>query len=108
MNKYKKRYFRGADCSLLPNEERVQGDLAYTPSRMMELAKEGVPISTQNANMSGMFDEGTRTLDWEPALENMRHADFADLWEKAHDARRRISGNVKKAQDAQKGVVDGN
>lgn len=102
-NKFHKKYFRAAVCELHPDEEPVQNDLAFTPSRMFELAQEGIPISTQSAALSGSFDEGYRTLDFEPLLEHQRGVDFADLWEKSKDAHTRIAGSIKKAR--QKGAA---
>lgn len=89
--------FRAAVCVLHPDEEPTESGLAYTPSQMFELAQQGIPVSTQTAAFSGSFDEGYRTLDFEPPLDLQRGADLADLWEKSKDAHARIAEAVKKA-----------
>lgn len=97
MNKFHKKYFRAAVCSLHDDEEPVQSGLAYTPSQMFKLAQEGTPVSTQSVALDGQFDMGYRDLDFEPPLHLMRHADFADLWEKSKDAHERLKKAVKEA-----------
>lgn len=97
-NKFGKRYFRAAICELHPGEEFVQSHLAYTPSQMMELAAQGIPVSTQTAAFASSFDEGYRTLDFTPLPEHQRGMDIAQLWEISKDAHARISGVIKKAK----------
>lgn len=96
-NKFHEKTFRAAVCRLHDDEEPTQPGLAYTPSQMFELAQKGVPVSTQTAAFSGSFDEGYRTLDYEPPLDLQRGADMADLWEKSKDAHARIAKAVKEA-----------
>lgn len=97
-NKFHRVSYRPAVCELLPDEDPVQNDLAYTPSQMFEMAQKGMPVSTQSVALDGMFDEGYRELDFEPPLHLMRHADMADLWEKSRDAKMKIKESVKNAK----------
>lgn len=93
---------RFAKCELHDDEEPIQNDLAFTPSKMLMLAHDGVPISTQTAGM--VFDDGYRTLDFEPLLEHQRGIDMAELWEHDQDARGKFKSAIKKARESQKGV----
>lgn len=98
MNKFHQKYFRAAKCDLHSDELPVQSDLAYTPSKMLELAEKGIPVSTQTAALPGSFDEGFRTLDFEPDIIHRRGVDLTDVWEAQQEAHARISGAVKKAR----------
>lgn len=91
--------FRPAVCLRHDDEEPVQSGLAYTPSRMMELAEQGIPISVQTAGNSVSYDEGYRTLDYEPALEWRRGTDINDIWEAQMDARENVNKAFKNARE---------
>lgn len=93
---------RVAVCELHDDEEPVQSGLAFTPSKMLELARDGVPISQQTAGAT--YDDGYRTLPFEPLLEHQRGIDMADLWERDQDARGRIKKSIDKARQEQKGA----
>lgn len=95
MNKFCRKYNRVAVCKLQDGEIPTQGGLAFTPSRMMELANDGIPISTQTA--AGVtYDDGYRTLDFEPLLEHRRGIDICDAWEADQDARVKMKTALKK------------
>lgn len=95
MNKFKRYNNRVAVCELQTDESSVQEGLAYTPSKMMQLAQEGIPISTQAA--AGItFDDGYRKLDFEPLLENRRGVEMTDLWEARQDIKSKVKDKIKK------------
>lgn len=95
MNKFSVTYNRVAICKCKEGEIPTQGGLAFTPSKMMQLASDGIPISAQTA--AGItYDEGHRTLDFEPLLENRRGIDVTDIWEADQDARHKIKNSLKK------------
>lgn len=52
--------------------------MAVTPARAYEMAKQGIPVSTQN---SANFTDGELNPSWEVPLERCRGADPAILWE---------------------------
>lgn len=94
MNKFKRYDNRVAVCERHDDEIPVQDGLAYTPSKMMQLAQEGIPISTQTA--AGVtFDDGYRTLDFEPLLENRRGIELTDLWEARQDIKVKMKEKMK-------------
>lgn len=97
-HKCHRKCYRAAVCRLHPDEEGVQPGLAYTPSDMMRLQQQGIPINTQTSALGVSFDEGYRDLDFQPPAEHMRFADMADLWEKGRDGFDRMTKTVKDAR----------
>lgn len=95
MGKFDKKYTRVAVCKLKEGEIPVQGGLAYTPSKMMQLAQDGIPISTQTA-AGVQYDDGYRKLDFEPLMEFRRGVDITDVWEADMDARQKVKNALKK------------
>lgn len=79
---------RAAVCDLQPGEDEVQTGLSFTPSKMLKLASEGIPVSSQTAG--AQFDDGYRTLDFEPLPEYQRGIEFAELWERQQTARKKF------------------
>lgn len=61
----------------------VKGGLAITPARALEMAKSGVPISSQNCE--GFFPQGDAKPDWSIPMERMRGVDPADLWQESRN-----------------------
>ena len=79
-------------CKRHDVDRPVQDGLAFTPARMLELAEQGIPVSTQTAASS--FDDGYTQLEFEPNLELQRGIDMADLWEAQQNVREKMR-NVK-------------
>lgn len=79
-------------------EQKVQRDLAVTPSQMQELARQGIPISTQNLGLG--YQDGVSTLDFTPPPEYQRGVDMNDLWNLRND----IKGKVRRVKQ---GLADG-
>lgn len=69
------------------DELPVQRGLAVTPAQMLEMAQEGIPISSQGAEY--MYDDGQRTVDFTPPLERQRRVEIGDLWENQMDIRKK-------------------
>lgn len=76
-----------ANCKRHGDDLPVQSGLAVTPRQMMEMAEQGIPISSVNAEF--MYDDGTRTLAFEPPLERQRRVELGDLWENEMDTRKK-------------------
>lgn len=88
-------------ASPVPPAEAVQSHLAMTPAEMLELQQKGVPISSQTVGAT--YDDGYRTLDFEPPLDQQRGIDIADLWETAQDVRKKVAKGHDVAFGLQKG-----
>lgn len=69
-------------------EAEVQSNLSITPSKMLEMAEKGIPVSSQLSGLS--FEEGVSKLDFEPPLEHRRGVDMADLWEAREDLKVKV------------------
>lgn len=87
-------------CELHEDEDPVQSGLSFTPSKMLELASQGVPVSTQTAGAT--FDDGYRDLDFEPDLQYQRGIDFADLWERELTAKKKFKKAIHEVSQQQK------
>lgn len=70
------------------DEQVVQNGLAVTPSQMMELASQGIPISPNNLGLG--FEEGVSDLDFTPPLQYQRGIDIGDLYEAREDSKAKI------------------
>lgn len=70
----------------------VQSGLAVTPSKMLEMAQHGVPISTSNE--SSFFD-GVKNPSWDIDIALDRRADVNDIW----TAERESSAKIKHAHN---------
>lgn len=81
---------RLATCKRHEFEQDVISGLSITPARMQALTRDGVPINTQANAMT--FDDGYRTLEFEPPADLQRGVDIAELWEQGRD----IKDKVKK------------
>lgn len=69
---------------------------AVTPSQMVELARQGIPISTQ---MTAYADTSSVNPSWEVPLENRRRVDANDLYEAQQDAREKVKKAHKRDRD---------
>lgn len=86
----KPAFYRFRKNRLLDTEQVVQSGLAITPPQMMELTKEGAPISPQSL-------QGTYTdTSGEPPLMHRRGVDIADLWNAEKDGASTIKTAVKR------------
>lgn len=93
--------FRTARCHLQSGEVKTQNGLAVTPTQMLEMAEAGIPINSINAD--SFYDDGKRTLDFEPTLDRQRGVDIGDLWENEQDIKYKTRKLYK-----MKGVVNAN
>lgn len=82
------RTVRFASCKRHELEQDVVSGLAITPARMQSLTRDGVPINSQ-ANAAS-YDDGYRTLEYEPPSELRRGVDMAELWEQGRDIKDRL------------------
>lgn len=82
------------------DEGVVQDGLALTPSKVAEMTRAGIPISTVNAMG---FHDGYRTLDFEPFILNRRGVDMIDAWNAQMDSRKKLRDAAKSAP-AQEGA----
>lgn len=98
---------RFASCKRRELEQDVVSGLAITPARMQSLTRDGVPINSQ-ANAAS-YDEGYRTLEYEPPAELRRGVDMAELWEQGRDIKDKMKKYYHKVRpldtviEAQKG-----
>lgn len=76
------------NCKRQPFEQPVIDGLSISPYQMMEMAKEGTPISTSNLGLT--FDEGFSELDFQPDLEHRRGVDIADMWNAQQDFKSKV------------------
>lgn len=84
-------------------EQSVENGLAMTPAQMYDMAKRGLPITTQNLGIT--YDEGVSSLDFTPPLEHRRGIDFGDLYEARHDAKAKLRKLRDNGQFKQADVV---
>ena len=68
---------------------------AVTPSQMMELAKQGIPISTQTAPL----EEGKTDVSWDLPAEQRKHVDAAELWQMQQDIRQKVKRAHKRDRE---------
>lgn len=87
---------RFASCKRQDYEQDVVSGLAITPARMQALTRDGVPINTQ-AN-AATFDDGYRTLEYEPAADLRRGVDMAELWEQGRDIKDKMKNYYHKVR----------
>lgn len=98
---------RFASCKRQDFEQDVVSGLAITPARMQSLTRDGVPINSQ-ANAAS-YDDGYRTLEYEPPADLRRGVDIAELWENGRDIKDKLKKYYQKVRpldsaiEAQKG-----
>lgn len=78
------------------DERIVQNDLAYTPTQMMQLAEQGIAVSTMTAGNDMFFDgvpvsESTFNLP----LDACRGVDVADCWQAEQTVRKKAKKGLK-------------
>lgn len=86
-----KKFIRSCSVKFLPDESRVQGGLAYTPSDMLRASRDGRAIAP--ANMSDDYFSETdnkSSNDFSTPPEYTRGVDVNDMWEAAQEAKRKI------------------
>lgn len=76
-----------------PDELKVTNGLAVTPSQMMKMARQGVPVTAQNEQN---FYDGDTNVSWSIAPEKLRGVDPADLWTQSMTARKKIRSAQRK------------
>lgn len=79
---------RVAVCKRHSGEVVTQPGLALTPAKMLQMAQDGVPISSINAE--SFYDDGQRTPPDVPTLDRQRGVDLGDLWENNMDIRKKM------------------
>lgn len=85
MRKYRnKTYSRFVNICERTEQENVTlpvyGNQVVTPSKMLEMAKNGIPISGQNMAFNPEKD-GEKNPSWELPLDRLRGVDPATMWE---------------------------
>lgn len=70
-----------------PQDLKVNNGLAITPAKMMEMARQGVPISVQNEQN---FYDGDINASWSIPPEKLRGIDPADLWQMSITSKQKI------------------
>lgn len=59
----------------------VKNGLAITPARALEMAKNGIPITS--ANVENFLPQGDTRPGWDIPMERQRGVDPADLWQES-------------------------
>lgn len=77
-----------------PEDLKVNNNLAVTPTQMLNMAKQGVPISSQNEEN---FYDGDTNASWTIAPEKLKRVDPADLWQMSMTAKQKIR-NAKRTK----------
>lgn len=72
---------------------RVQGGLSLTPSQMLELSEQGIPISS-HFDDSKFHDGDTKSLGTIDFI-NTRGIDIVDAWNFERDCRKRLLNSQK-------------
>lgn len=94
--KLNKKYFRLAEAKVNPGFMPTRQGLAYSPSKMLELAERGIPISSPNV---GTFFDGVDRPEWSVPIERQRGVDPADVWQAQADARYKFhTAKIEKVQ----------
>lgn len=68
-------------------EYKVQSGLSVTPAEMMNLSKQGIPVSAQQVSAS--YD-GKTTYDYGVDAEYKRGVDINDLWNTKQSAKDKL------------------
>lgn len=82
----KKRKF--AHCKRSFGDIPVQNGLSVTPSQMLKLAEQGVPVTSQN--LESQFYDGDTRPSWDVPLDQQRGIDVATIWQRRKDISRRL------------------
>lgn len=68
---------------------RVQPGLSITPSEMMKLAEQGIPVSAQAGNLDA-WNDGSTNPSWYVDSSRLRGIDPADLWQIQRSTRKKM------------------
>lgn len=69
------------------NELPVYGNLTVTPSEMLRMTEQGIPISAQN--MAYKPTDGESNPSWDLPLDRLRGVDPAQMWETQQNIKER-------------------
>ena len=76
-------------------------NLSVTPAQMDELAKRGIPISSQSA--ASQFSDGVPNPDWDSLpFEEQRGVDIAEIWQETMTSKHKFNTAHKNALKKQK------
>lgn len=73
----------------------VQNNLAYTPSDMLKMAQNGIPVSSV-ALQDDCVDFGNTSRSFDVPLEHQRGMDPARLWMESQDIKKRFRDSVNR------------
>lgn len=71
------------------NDIPINGKLAMTPSKMMKLAEQGIPISSQQ--LGGQFYDGDVKVTWDVPIDRQRGVDMNDMWNYEQTVRKKMN-----------------
>lgn len=89
--KYGKSNPTFADCKRQKGELRVRHGLSVPPSKMIQMAEQGVSISTTNATQ---FYDGSDNPSFDLPLDVQRGIDVATLWEEQRSIKSKMANNL--------------
>ncbi|UPW41258.1 hypothetical protein [Sigmofec virus UA08Rod_4686] len=97
---FNRKYLVFGKISKLGHSQSVQTlpNLAITPSRMAQLADDGIPVSS--ALMSVTSNDGELNPSWHIPIDQMRGVDIATVWNAQLSARENITKNVRLKQSS--------
>lgn len=99
--KNKKTVF--ATCKRRVGEAVVHNGLAITPSQVLKMAEQGLPVTAQ---LQYQMVEGHEGSDWNLGIEERRGIDMAQVWQESKSARKRLkSGAAAATPDSQNSLV---
>lgn len=107
MNKRKRNHFRMGSSSKIthavnydssPKFVEVIPNQSVTPAQMLDMAKQGIPISSDNAAAI----DGELNPSWDLPLEKQKHIDPADLWQAQQSVRKKIRDAHAREKKARK------
>lgn len=75
-------------------EHVVQNNLAYTPTQMMQLAEQGIAVSTMTIGAENFYD-GDTNPSFELPMERMRGVDIADCWQAEKSIKKKAKKGLK-------------
>lgn len=92
MNKIQQKFRTTlAHCTLTSSEEPVKNGLAYTPSDMRTMVKQGYPVAPQNLDENYFTDTDHRVgNDFSVDLWEARGTSINDVWELQQDSKKKI------------------
>lgn len=88
---------RFCKCRLRSGESPVQSRLAITPSQMMQLAENGIPIAAQQLP-SEHFSEGDTSSSFDVLLDYQRGVDINTMWNVEQDVKKKMFSAYKQSE----------